>query len=91
MPGAFLYSIAVSMSAMGALNSNVFATAKLAVKASEVGYFPEIWGNKHVGIARDEDSYLDDALSRLPPFISSPLKRCAAWTRKLRWQAGVPV
>jgi solute carrier family 7 (L-type amino acid transporter), member 6 len=43
--GGVLFSIVVSMSAMGALNANVFATAKLCVSASHRNYFPPVLAN----------------------------------------------
>ncbi|KAE9970604.1 hypothetical protein BLS_004850 [Venturia inaequalis] len=42
--GKFLYSIAIAVSAAGALNSNIFANCRLCVIASNRRYFPAIFG-----------------------------------------------
>ena len=40
--GGLLCSLMISVSAMGALNANVFATGRLCVAASQRRYFPKI-------------------------------------------------
>lgn len=81
----------VSISAMGALNANTFATAKLAVTAAEVGYFPDVLANAHCSSVRDEPQHIDAALSWAPRWLVAPAQWCAAATRRLRWQDHVPM
>jgi solute carrier family 7 (L-type amino acid transporter), member 6 len=86
--GGLLYSVAVSISAMGALNANTFATAILAVRASQRGYLPSMLANSHCAGVKHEDGYLD---AKLPVVMSGLAKWLAARTRRLRWNHSVPV
>lgn len=81
----------VSISAMGALNANTFATAKLAVSASEVGYFPAILANLHVEDAKDEPAYFAELLSWAPWPAKGMMTWFAGRTRRLRWHGEVPM
>lgn len=89
--GGVLLSLMVSISAMGALNANTFATAKLAVTASEVGYFPAVLANLHAESAKDEVSYLEDAMPWAPRPARWLVAKFAASTRGLRWRENVPM
>lgn len=78
----------VAISAMGALNANVFATAKLVVAGSHRNYFPSILANLHCHTARDEEAYLD---KQVPWIFRLPVKGFAKLTRELRWAQSVPL
>lgn len=83
-----MFSVVVAISAMGALNANVFATAKLCVAASHRNYFPAILANLHCSTARDEAAYFDETL---PWVFRVPVMLFARLTRNVRWQRSVPV
>ncbi|MBE3041106.1 amino acid permease [Candidatus Bathyarchaeota archaeon] len=89
--GGVLLSLMVSISAMGALNANTFATAKLAVTASEVGYFPGVLANLHAETSKDEPAYLEGALAWAPWPVGAVVGLFARWTRGLRWRENVPM
>ena len=57
------------MSAMGALNANVFATAILCVTASRRGYFPRIFANMHYARGTSESDYYRRVLRNWPAMI----------------------
>ncbi|KAJ3953995.1 hypothetical protein N0V92_009509 [Colletotrichum tropicale] len=86
-----LFSVIVSISAMGALNSNVFATAKLVVVASQRGYFPAVLANLHCSNEKDEAGYVDEQLSALPRLLGGPIKGFVSWTQNRRWRRNVPM
>ncbi|ORY71245.1 large neutral amino acids transporter small subunit 1 [Pseudomassariella vexata] len=86
--GGLVFSIVVSLSAMGSLNSNVFATAKLLVAASHRNYFPAILANLHCSTAHEEAAYLDQ---NLPWLFRVPVAALAQMTQTLRWQRSVPI
>ncbi|SPN97249.1 uncharacterized protein DNG_00763 [Cephalotrichum gorgonifer] len=72
--GGVLLCVMVSISAMGALNANIFSTAKIAVTASEVGYFPAILANLHCKSAKDESAFalvLNGVLTSLYVLVGS--------------------
>lgn len=81
----------VSISAMGALNANTFATAKLAVTASEVGYFPRILANLHAETSKEEAAYLEEAMAWAPRPVRWAVEWFAESTRILRWKDNVPM
>ncbi|KAI3392901.1 hypothetical protein diail_4988 [Diaporthe ilicicola] len=89
------FSVVVSASALGALNANVFATAKLCVAAAHRGYFPAVLANLHCRSEADEGEYLEAALVGVNRPVFSVLKTSVTWfaeaTRELRWRRGVPV
>lgn len=89
--GGVLLSLMVSISAMGALNANTFATAKLAVTASEVGYFPAALANLHAETAKDEPGYLEGALAWAPRPVGWAVRLFARRTTGLRWRENVPM
>ncbi|KAH8891292.1 large neutral amino acids transporter small subunit 1 [Thozetella sp. PMI_491] len=89
--GSLLFSVVVSISAMGALNANVFATAKLCVAASRRTYFPAVLANLHCASAKDEPEYLELTLRRLPSAVRAPVRGVADATRHLRWHNSVPI
>lgn len=90
-PGGLLYSLMVSMSSLGSLNANVFATGRLCVAASKNRYFPKMLGNGHCA-AREEDlSSTRKALQSFPGFAASGMLWFAGKTETLRWDKQVPV
>jgi hypothetical protein len=89
--GGIIFSIVVSISAMGALNANVFATAKLCVAASRRNYFPPVLANLHCASAKDEADYLERRLRILPAVMRKFIVGLADSTTGLRWQRSVPV
>ncbi|KAJ2897479.1 large neutral amino acids transporter small subunit 1 [Zalerion maritima] len=89
--GGILLSVIISISAMGALNSNIFATAKICVKASHRAYFPKIIANFHCATPRDEVDYINETLWMLPKTLRWPFIRASEATRKLRWHKSVPL
>lgn len=86
-----LFSIIVSISAMGALNANVFATARLCVAASHRSYFPRILANLHCLSEKDEAEYLEHNFRMLPSFLRGGVTKFARWTESLRWHRSVPM
>ncbi|KAI1420628.1 amino acid/polyamine transporter I [Xylaria sp. FL1777] len=86
--GGLIFTIVVAISAMGAVNSNMFAVAKLCVAASQRAYFPPILANLHCSTARDEEPYFRRALA-WP--LRPPVLVFVRLTRRLRWERSVPV
>ncbi|KAJ0117821.1 mino acid [Diaporthe amygdali] len=90
-----VFSIVVSASALGALNANTFATARLCVAAAHRGYFPAVLANLHCRSEADEADCLEEALVRLKrpgfSFLTTGVIWFAEATRELRWRKGVPV
>lgn len=78
----------VSISALGALNANIFATSKLCVAASHRAYFPRVIANLHCASAREEIGYLEE---RTPLFIKGGVLWLADVTQDLRWNKAVPM
>jgi solute carrier family 7 (L-type amino acid transporter), member 6 len=87
--GTIAYSLVVSISALGSLNSNIFATGRLCARAGERGYLPGILANRHFEPGSDELDYYRN--SRLP----SPIRECLIWfaakTQRLRLEKQVPM
>lgn len=77
----------MSISALGSLNANVFATSKLCVAASNRAYFPRALANQHCASARDEAEYLEETL----PFCRGGVVWLAELTGNLRWNLAVPM
>jgi amino acid transporter len=74
--GKIVYSVAIAISAFGALNSNIFATSRLCVVASNRLYFPALFGRTE----ENEDttnttSYLGQWLCFFPNCVSSAVSR----------------
>ncbi|KAI0967517.1 amino acid/polyamine transporter I [Xylaria arbuscula] len=86
--GGLIFTIIIAISAMGAVNANMFATAKLCVAASQRAYFPPMLANLHCCAARDEEPYFRRQLAW--PF-RPPVLAFARLTRRLRWEHSVPV
>lgn len=82
-----VFSVVVSISALGALNANIFATSKLCVAASHRAYFPRMVANLHCASAREEAHYLDETL----PFFKGGAIWLAEVTQDLRWNNAVPM
>ncbi|KAI0532657.1 amino acid/polyamine transporter I [Xylaria digitata] len=86
--GGLIFTIGVAISAMGAVNANMFAVAKLCVAASRRAYFPQVLANLHCRTAQDEAPYFRRALAwpfRLPVLVLVRL------TRRPRWEHSAPV
>ncbi|WDK12322.1 large neutral amino acids transporter small subunit 1 [Colletotrichum graminicola] len=81
-----LFCLVVSVSAMGALNSNIFATAKLVVVASQRGYLPAILANLHCSQEKDEAGCADEYMSSLPRLVKGPIIGFLSWTQDRRWR-----
>ncbi|KAI1754627.1 amino acid/polyamine transporter I [Xylaria castorea] len=86
--GGLVFTIVVSISAMGAVNANIFAVTRLCVAAAQRAYFPLMLANLHCCTARDEASYFRRTLAW--PF-RLPVLALARLTRRLRWEYSVPV
>lgn len=82
-----IFSVVVSISALGSLNANVFATSKLCVAASHRDYFPRALANRHCASARDESDYVHEML----PFCKGGGVWLASFTENLRWNHAVPM
>ncbi|KAI1180803.1 amino acid/polyamine transporter I [Nemania sp. FL0916] len=86
--GGLIFTVIVAISAMGAVNANMFGIAKLCVAAAQRAYFPPILANLHCNTARDEPHYLRRSV--IWPF-QLPVLAFAKLTRRLRWERSVPV
>lgn len=89
--GATALSLVVSMSAMGSLNANVFATARLCVAASQRKYFPAILANLHLERGTNESSYYEKLFKGQPRLVRDPLRKLATMTEHLRLEQEVPM
>ncbi|KAI9858091.1 MAG: Y+L amino acid transporter [Trichoglossum hirsutum] len=92
-PGRLLYTLIVSLSALGSLNANVFATGRLVHAAGRRGYVPEVLGG---GEGRPENEEKDirrvlGGCSWLPRRFIEGCVWFARVTAELRWEKGVPV
>ena len=81
----------ISASAMGALNANVFATARLCVAASKRSYFPGILANLHIRQGEEESEYYERKFKGSPAIIRRTMSSFASSTNTLRIEKGVPV
>ncbi|ORY17794.1 large neutral amino acids transporter small subunit 1 [Clohesyomyces aquaticus] len=88
---SYFFSIIIAISALGAVNANVFATAKLCVAASHRHYFPRILANMHCNTMKEEDEYLETVLSSVPNWCRALICGFAKRTASLRWQKKVPI
>ncbi|KAI1117228.1 amino acid/polyamine transporter I [Nemania sp. NC0429] len=86
--GGLIFTVVVALSAMGAVNANMFSVAKLCVAAAQRAYFPTILANLHCSTARDEASYFRRTLTRP---LQLPVLVFAKLTSRLRWEHSVPV
>jgi hypothetical protein len=89
--GGFIYSLAISASAMGALNANVFAGGRLCAAASKRHYFPKILGNMHYIEGDRESDYYRKALQSFPVKARVAAIAFAERTARLRLQQEVPM
>jgi L-type amino acid transporter 6 len=81
----------ISASALGALNVNVFATARLCVAASKRSYFPGILANMHIREGEEESEYYEKKLEGSPAILKKTMSSFASSTNTLRIEKGVPV
>ena len=89
--GGMFYSLIASISAMGALNANVFATARLCVAAGKRSYFPPIFANLHSHPGEEEHEYYERKLRIAPTFIRNLMVIFGRYTAHLRLVEEVPV
>ena len=89
--GAFIYSLVVSISALGALNANVFATGRLCAAAGKRCYFPGILSNDHFERNTAESTYYHRRLRRCSPGLVKAIVWFANWTFSLRLEKEVPM
>ncbi|KAI1152525.1 amino acid/polyamine transporter I [Nemania diffusa] len=86
--GGIIFTIVTAVSAMGAVNANMFGVVKLCVAAAQRAYFPLAMANMHCYTARDEASYFRRTI--VWPF-RLPVLFLAKLTFSLRWEHSVPV
>ena len=90
--GVILYTIAISFSAIGSINSNIFAVGRLVVAASQRGYAPRFFAGSSGAGARVEEGELEITLWELwPRWVVRCFARFAKATRPLRLEQGVPM
>lgn len=89
--GGLIYSLVVSASCLGALNSNVFTTGRLCVAASKQRYMPRILGNDHCSSKKEDSVSTRKMIHRLPKFVVRYILYFAEATERLRWDKDVPV
>ena len=89
--GIWIFSLIVSISALGALNANVFATATLCVAASHRGYLPPVFANLHCPNPAEETAQVKNCLGALPIFLSKPATLFSSRTARKRWSEKVPM
>ncbi|MCJ1353905.1 MAG: Y+L amino acid transporter [Icmadophila ericetorum] len=91
LAGKLGYSLIVSASCLGSLNSNVFATGRLCAAASKREYLPAVLSNLHCSTRDQEPQYNKTALRRFPSRLSKMIAWFAAITGPLRWEKNVPI
>jgi L-asparagine transporter-like permease len=89
--GAAFYSLVISASALGSLNATIFATGALFVAASNQGYFPKAFANKHCDSADVEAPLFRARFSVLPNWCQRPALYFIRATSTSRWEKRVPV
>ena len=89
--GGIIYTLIASASAMGSLNANTFATARLCVAASKRQYFPMILANMHLQPGEDESDYYKREHSGTASTITMLAVKFARATANLRLEEGVPM
>ncbi|KAN0072291.1 large neutral amino acids transporter small subunit 1 [Elaphomyces granulatus] len=91
--GSLIYTIAISLSALGSLNANVFAVGRLAVAASQRDYIPSFFsGSNSRGMSLvEEEQELREMTQRWPSWVVWCITRFAKATGRLRLEQGVPV
>jgi L-type amino acid transporter 6 len=76
---------------MGALNANVYATARLCVAASQRLYFPGILANMHIRQGEEESEYYERKLQGSSAVVRKTIASFASSTTTLRIEKGVPM
>jgi len=76
---------------MGALNANVYATARLCVAASKRLYFPGILANMHIRHGEEESEYYERKLQGSSAVFRKAISSFANSTSTLRIDKGVPM
>jgi L-type amino acid transporter 6 len=76
---------------MGALNANVYATARLCVAASKRLYFPGILANMHIRQGEEESEYYERKLQGSSAVFRKTISSFANSTSTLRIEREVPV
>jgi len=92
--GFVIYTLAISLSAVGSINSNVFAIGRLAAAASRRDYIPRfLAGDSNLGMSVDEEErWLQVTMQKWwPGWIVLCVTRFARVTWKLRVEKGVPM
>ena len=92
--GSLMYTIAICISALGALNANVFAVSRLAVAASHRDYIPGIFaGDNKTGMSVEQEERLLRARmqGRRPKWTVRLATGFTRATGRLRLEQGVPV
>jgi hypothetical protein len=87
--GSITYSLVVSISALGSMNSNIFATGRLCARAGERMYLPGILANRHFEPGTDELDYYRE--SNIPFPFKNFIIWFAAKTQRLRLEKHVPM
>jgi amino acid transporter len=91
--GFLIYTIGISLSALGSINSNVFAVGRLAASASRRDYIPRFFADNSIGMSVEkEEEWLRVTMrERWPAWVVCCVTRFARATGRLRLKKGVPV
>lgn len=92
--GFLIYTIAISLSAVGSINSNIFAIGRLATAASRRDYIPRfLAGDNSLGMSvKEEERWLQVIMQEWwPGWIVWCVTRFARVTWQLRVEKGVPM
>lgn len=90
--GGIIYTLIVSISALGSLNSNIFLTGRVVVSASRRGYFPRFLGGHLDETMRENEArYIKQRIRFLPVRVASVFMWVAKVTSTLRWEKQVPM
>jgi hypothetical protein len=93
--GALAYTIGISLSALGSLNSNVFSVGRLACAAAMREYIPVVFaGDNSAGMSVEEEGRWLIARIKdrgLPQWIAGIVTGFARVTGTKRLEAGVPM
>ena len=79
------------MSALGAINTNIFASAKLCVTASNRGYFPTILSDTHSVSEGYELSHTQSTIKRYPLWLQSTVSTLERMISTLRLNNEAPM
>ena len=90
--GGLIYTLVISLSALGSLNSNVFLSGRIVVAASRRGYFPSILGGgAGMTVRENEASHIRRKMQIWPWWVGNACVWVAEMTGTLRWEKQVPV